>query len=113
MRDSRWRCLCRCRCTNKASVTRYAACERGTSTVLRSALRSVPGEFRHAQCPNSAVDELTSRGGNQLDTGRSTVATEGFGRSLFRMHIAVDGHRTANCLHNRTSLGTSSRLTSS
>jgi hypothetical protein len=34
-------------------------------------------------------------------------------QSRFRMQEAVDGHSAANCLHNRTSPGTSSRLTRS
>jgi hypothetical protein len=63
--------------------------------------------------PKRAFRELDSSDGNQVDTGRSTTAGESFGRSLLRMHVAVDGQRAANCLHNRTSLGTSSRLTRS
>jgi hypothetical protein len=49
-------------------------------------------------------------GGNQLDAGRSTADGQRVGSSRFLMQLAVDGHRTANCLHDRTSAGASSRL---
>lgn len=48
-----------------------------------------------------------------FDTGHSAMGAEDAVRSRFRMQEAVEGHSAVNCLHNRTSPGTSSRLTRS
>jgi hypothetical protein len=60
--------------------------------------------------PTGAGDELTSSAGNQFDTGRSAMSAEEAVRSRIRKQAAVEGHSAANCLHNRTSPGTPSRL---